>query len=252
MNERATSTVSIPPWISHGLSELIGTFVMMTVGITGIIVAFGTNLLVPFLPHPGDRVWFCGFLFAAIVAIIIYSPIGRISGAHLNPAVTLTFFLERQLPGRDTLVYIAMQVLGSAAAAALCHTLWGERAVMAKFGATLPGPGYSTIEAFAVEVLATFILLRTICFFLHTPSLTRFTGIAVGLAIFLLVGTFGPISGASLNPARSLGPVLVGAPAASLWAYLSGPITATGLAVAAHHLIPLLKRPIFHRLNPQH
>ena len=252
MDDRSAARGALPQALTHGLSELIGTFVMMTVGITGIIVAFGTNQLVALLPHPGDRVWFCGFMFALVVAIIIYSPIGRISGAHLNPAVTLTFFLERQLPGRDALVYIAMQVIGSTAAAALCLALWGERAVAAKIGATLPGSGYSTLDAFAVEVLATFILLRTICFFLHTPALTRFTGLAVGLAIFLLVGTFGPISGASLNPARSLGPVLVGAPAASLWAYLSGPITATGLAVAAHHLIPLLKRPIFHRLNPQH
>jgi len=154
---------------------------------------------------------------------------GTISGAHLNPAVTISFALRRNFPLKRVPGYIAAQLAGALLAAGFLRAAFGD---LAHLGVTEPGPGISSVTTMLVEVVLTAGLVSVI---LGTASGARNVGSNAAMAVAGYISLAGlwaaPITGASMNPARSLGPAIVGGHWTDEWAYLVGPIAGGVIAV---------------------
>jgi aquaporin Z len=168
-----------------------------------------------------------------VLAVILF--MGAVSGAHLNPIVSIAFALRRDFLWRRVPGYIVSQVLGAVLAALLLRASFGD---VANLGATQPGIGFSPGQAFLIEVVLTLGLVRAI---LGTASRARNVGplSAVGVGAYIaLAGLWAsPVSGASMNPARSLGPALASADLRQLWIYLTAPPLGMLVAVAAAYIL---------------
>ena len=215
------------------LSEFIGTAALVLVGLSLVILMFGTgSFMAQLLPDEGLRRAITGFLFGTTGASIALSPIGKTSGAHINPVVTLGFRLMGRLTLKMALIYIAAQLLGGIVGA-LPLLLWGDMGRSVAFGATLPGNGFSTMNVLLGEVVTTFAMVSLLTIFLAYRKTRPFTpGLFPPLYSFM-VWAEAPISGTSTNPARSLGPALVSGQWQGWWIYWVGPVLGTLLALAA-------------------
>jgi aquaporin Z len=205
--------------------------VLLAVGLSAVTVDFAGASPVPgWIPDPLVRRFLTGSVFAGTGTVIVYSMLGRISGAHLNPAMTVAFLGLGKVEPRMAAGYIGAQITGAVVGAGLVRLAWGGLATSVMVGATIPGtPG--PLAAFVAEAALTFLLVTLILRLMRHPQLRRFTGVAAGMLVVLIVTVEAPISGASLNPARSLGPALVAGVFNSLWVYLAGPLV--GAAAAA-------------------
>jgi aquaporin Z len=162
---------------------------------------------------------------------MIYA-VGNISGAHLNPAVTLGFWAARRLPGRAVAPYMASQILGALAASGLMRALFDHPTL----GAT--SPAGSAAQSFALEIVLTAILMFVILSVAYGPKETGIlAGIAVGGVIAFEALFAGPISGASMNPARSLGPALVCGDLRHAWIYVAAPLLGAVVGTVCHKVI---------------
>ena len=171
-----------------------------------------------------------GLVFGLVIMAMVYAT-GHLSGAHINPAVTLAFALTRQFPGREAAAYVAAQAVGATAAALLLGAAW--EGSPANLGATVPSVGAGT--ALLYEVVLTAILMFVI---MAVATDTRAVGagaaIAIGGAVGLDALFGGPITGASMNPARSLGPALASGEWRDFWVYLAGPFAGAALGALAY------------------
>jgi len=170
--------------------------------------------------------------FGLAVMAVIYA-LGNISGAHLNPAVTIGFALAKRFPLANVVPYVAAQLAGAFAASALVRFLFPDHP---NLGSTLPT--IPLLQTFVLEVVLTFILmfviLRVAC---GSKEQGLMAGIAVGGVIAIEVLAAGTLSGASMNPARSLAPAVVSGTFNPLWVYLTAPVVGAGLAVPVWHLL---------------
>jgi aquaporin Z len=200
------------------LAEFFGTFCLVFAG-TGAIIVNDTS---------GGAITHVGIAltFGLVVLAMIYA-VGGISGAHLNPAVTVGFFAARLFEGRQVLPYIGSQLGGAFAASGLLRTLFPAHATL---GATLPAG--SEWQSFVFEVVLTGILMFVILS-VSTGAKERgiTAGIVVGAVIALEAMFAGPVCGASMNPARSIAPAVVSLHCASLWLYVAAPICGALTAV---------------------
>jgi aquaporin Z len=215
-----------------------------------VSVNFGTSLTAGLLPSAYARLLLTGLLVGLTVTAVIYSPAGRISGAHLNPALTFAFVLEGQVPVAVGLRYAAAQLLGAVAAAGVGALLWPEAAAQVHYAMTVPAEGTMPLTAPVLEAAMTLVLVGVVFYCLHHPRIARATGAVVGVTIFAIVAVIGLATGASVNPARSLGPSLVAGSFEAQWVYLVGPLAGAAVAVLAHRIAPWLRRPMFFHLNP--
>jgi aquaporin Z len=201
-------------------AEFLGTFALVFAGTGAIVINDVQNGAVS---HVG-----VALTFGLIVLAMIYA-VGDVSGAHLNPAVTFGFVAARRLPGSWAAPYVLSQCLGALTASALLRMLFPGHLTL---GATQPaGPA---VQSFVLEAVMTAILMLVILSVSVGPKEKGImAGIAVGAVIGLEALFGGPISGASMNPARSLAPALVAANLDSLWLYLTAPVLGAGLAVLA-------------------
>jgi aquaporin Z len=214
------------------LAELIGTAILVLVGLSLVIFMFGTGTpMAPIIPDEALRRLLTGFLFGSTGALIALSPVGRISGAHINPAVTLGFFLVGKLHARATLGYICAQLVGGLLGA-LPLLAWGAMGRSVAFGATAPGPGYSTTEALLGEVITTFAMVTLLYLFLSFRESRPFTPALFPFLYAVMVCLEAPVSGTSTNPARSLGPAIVSGTWQAWWIYWVGPLAGMIAAVA--------------------
>jgi aquaporin Z len=194
---------------SKYLAEIVGTFVLVFIGSLSILAALAMNapvlVVVPF-----------GFGLALLAAIFA---VGDVSGGHFNPAVTLAALLDRRIRVVDAVMYVIAQTLGALVASGAILALSSQATVRAT--ANAPGTGVGDIKAFALEVIFTALFLLVILTVTkrdpgHAPVAIPLTLVAIHLAGI-------PLSGASVNPVRSLGPALVGGDLSSLWVYLTAP-----------------------------
>jgi MIP family channel proteins len=197
------------------LAEFLGTFFLVFMGCGAAVV----NDVYGVLGTQGVAI-----CFGLAVMIMVYS-VGNISGAHLNPAVTVGFFLVKRIPGRDLLLYIPVQFLGAIVGAFCLRLFFPDQAVV---GATLPS--ISPFSAFLMEVILSGLLMFVILN-VSTGHMEKgiMAGVAVGGAVALCAMVGGPLTGASMNPARSLGPALFSQGKESLWIYLIAPFIGTAL-----------------------
>jgi len=199
------------------IAESFGTFALVFAGCGAIVIndLFGSTL-----GHVG-----ISLVFGLVVMAMIYA-IGNISGAHINPAVTLGFLFAGRLDRREVFPYIAFQLLGALVAATLLRLLFPEHGTL---GATLPA--VDPIRAVVIEIVLSFLLMFVILN-VSTGHMEKgiMAGVAVGgtVALEALIG--GPVTGASMNPARSIAPALLSGNLAELWIYIVGPVTGMLLA----------------------
>jgi aquaporin Z len=201
-------------------SELYGTFLL-------VIVAAGGGMMGQAFPNTITRTAAVVAPGLMVMAIIMF--MGKVSGAHLNPAVSVAFSLRGDFPWRRVPGYVVVQLIGASLAALFLHEVIK---VSAKFGSNYPASGYSGWQAFLMEALLTTVLVSVI---LGTASGAQNIGIfgAIGVGAYIaLAGLWGsPISGASMNPARTFGPDLVGRDFTQYWVYVAGPLVGAAIAV---------------------
>jgi aquaporin Z len=209
---------------------LIGTAALLLVGLSLVVLMFGEGSpVIGILPSEGWRRLVTGFLFGTTGALIALSPVGKRSGAHINPIVTLAFRLMGKLDLRTTLGYIGAQLAG-AVLGSLPLLAWGSMGRSVAFGATLPGSGYAIGTVLLGEVVTTFAMVTGLCVFLGFRRIRPFTPAMFPFLYAVMVWSESPISGTSTNPARTLGPALISGQWEGWWIYWVGPIVG---AVAA-------------------
>ena len=167
-----------------------------------------------------------------IMVMLLVYVLGPISGAHINPAVTLGMVLSSRIEWRDVPVYWTAQLAGAAAAGGALRVMFG---LVGNMGANAPSG--SDVQSLAAEVLATFMLMLVIASVVSNPRLASLSGVAIGSTIAMAMMFLGPVSGASMNPARSFGPALASLSWASHWIYWVGPALGAGAAVLLHRFV---------------
>ena len=172
-------------------------------------------------------------VFGLVIMAMVYAT-GHLSGAHLNPAVTLAFALTRHFPRREATAYIAAQILGAIAAAGLLLAVWPSEP--AALGTTLPTVGAGSAVAYEV-VLTAFLMFVIMAVATDTRAVGAAAAIAIGGTVGLDALFGGPVTGASMNPARSLGPALVSGELTDLWLYLLAPLLGAALGALAYQLV---------------
>jgi aquaporin Z len=205
-------------------AEFFGTFALVFAGTGAVVINDVTGGAVT---HAG-----IALTFGLVVLAMIYT-VGDVSGAHLNPAVTLGFFAAGRCGMTTVFSFIVSQLLGAAAASLLLRFLFPQNATL---GITLPAG--SVLQSFILEVVLTFILMWVI---LSVSTGAKEKGITAGIAVGSVIGLeamfAGPISGASMNPARSFGPALISMHFEYLWIYLVAPVLGALVAVPVCRLI---------------
>ncbi len=198
------------------LAELIGTFALVFCGTGAIIINDVTSGSVS---HVGVAV-----TFGLIVMTMIYT-FGSISGAHINPAVSIAFSLTDRFDKKDLFPYIIAQLIGAFLASGVLRILFQEHDYL---GATFPYGAWH--QTFILEIILTYFLMLVIIFVSQNKAVTQFTGFAVGATVLLEAMFAGPITGASMNPARSIAPAIVSGNMTELWMYILAPIIGAILA----------------------
>lgn len=206
---------------------------------------FGTLLWAPAAPLAGlipdelGRRTLMGLLMGLTAVLIIYSPFGQRSGAHLNPAVTLTFWWLGKVEGADALFYALAQTLGGALGVLLVLLVFGSAFAHppVSYVATMPGAAGVAV-ALAAEFVIAFGLMMTVLLVGNSARLMRFTGLCAGMLVALYIIVEAPLSGMSLNPARSFASALPGGLFDHFWIYVLGPLGGMVTAAAVYRLIP--------------
>ena len=219
------------------LSELLGTGLLLLVGLSIVILMFGEGSpIVPLIPSEASRRTITGFLFGMTGALIALSKIGKESGAHLNPVVTLGFWLMRKLDSRTAVGYAIAQVAG-ACVGVLPLLAWGAMGQSVAFGATMPGDQYSLRTVFMGEAVTTFAMVAGLCLFLASRNLRPFTPAMFPFLYAVMVPLEAAISGTSTNPARSFGPAIISGQWDGWWIYWTAPIAGTLAAILVCSLL---------------
>ncbi len=230
-------------------AELLGTFALVLGGLSAVCLDFGSGSPIPrLIPSASLRLLLTGLLFAGTGSLVAISPLGRRSGAHLNPCVTLAFWVSGHVSRSDLLGYITAQLAGALLGALALALAWGRVAASLKDGLTQPQPGVGTPQAIAIEALMTAVLVLTLFTFTSFRRLVRLTPLGLWVVIALLVWRGAPYTGCSLNPARSLGPALVAGDLHQLFVYLVGPPLGAVLAAGLFRRLPGGVRPLTAKL----
>jgi aquaporin NIP len=172
-------------------------------------------------------------VFGLVIMVMVYA-VGHLSGAHINPAVTLAFTLTRHFPRREAAAYVTAQLVGAVAGALALAAIWTDHP--ADLGATIPSVGAGS--ALVYEALMTAFLMFVI---MAVATDTRAVGAAAAIAIGGTIGLDalfgGPVTGASMNPARSLGPAIASGEWSDIWVYVIGPVSGAALGALAYQLV---------------
>jgi aquaporin NIP len=201
------------------IAEFIGTYFLVFAGPGAMVI----DAITKDITHVG-----VALTFGLVVMALIYS-FGHVSGAHFNPAVTIGFWVRKDISLRESLFYILTQFAAALFASFTTYLLFGN---VANLGATLPRS--SETQSFVLEFILTFVLMMVILgSAVHGKAVKSFAGIAIGGTVGLMAMFAGPICGASMNPARSLGPALISGATQHLWLY----IVATILGAIAASLV---------------
>jgi aquaporin NIP len=212
-----------PPLGRAVVAEAIGTFALVFAGAGAVMVDAKTHAL----GHVGVAI-----TFGLVIMAMIYA-VGHVSGAHFNAAVTFAFALSRHFPWRRACAYWGAQLLGAVAAAAVLRGSLGD---VAHVGATLPSGSQG--QSFLWELVLSFFLMFVItAVATDTRAVGEAAAIAIGGTIGLDAMVGGPVSGASMNPARSLGPALVSGDLHALWLYLVAPVVGASLGALAYQFV---------------
>ena len=246
---RAPAVVHWPEVLMEGLG--LGLF-MASAGVFGTLLEAPGSPVHAAIPEPVARRVLMGLAMGLTAVGLIYSPWGQRSGAHINPAVTATFFRLGRLRGPDALAYVAAQALGGLLGVLLVAALLGDTFVHppVRGVATMPGPPGVAV-AFAAEAAISFLLMSVVLALGRSERLGRRTGLVVGGLVCLFIVLEAPLSGMSMNPARSLASAIAVREWEGLWIYFTAPTLGMLLAAELHvraAVAPAGCAKLFHRL----
>jgi aquaporin Z len=204
-------------------AALLGIFMLSACAFT-VLLDYPSSPVRVALPNPDLRRLLIGLAMGTTAVSLIYSPWGMQSGAHFNPATTLTFFRLGKVRSRDALGYIGAQFAGAAAGVGVAWALLGPRLAdkATHFAATVPGSGGVAV-ALVAEVVISFLLMSVILRVSNHERFARYTGLCAGILVALFITVEGPLSGMSMNPARTLGSALFARDWTALWVYFIAP-----------------------------
>jgi aquaporin Z len=244
------ATPSQPPTgglhLGEWAAEFVGTAILVFAAMSTVTLMF----------HPGTKfdAWgpstsqplrLLGLVFAVIIVALATSPLGRLSGAHLNPVVTLGFWITGHVHPHDLFGYWAAQFAGGVVGALVLRVVWDEAAGV-QYGAISPevSPG----AAVAIEALMVGLLLAAMFVFLSEPALVRWTAVIAGLVVALDTWLGAPFTNTGLNPARTLGPNVVSGQWLDWWVYFVGPAVGAVLVATLGRTVPrvILTAKLFH------
>jgi aquaporin NIP len=220
-----------PGLVRRAVAEGIAAFALVFAG-CGAIITDATH-------HGALGSVGVSLVFGLVIMAMIYAT-GHLSGAHINPAVTLAFTLTRHFPARDALAYVAAQLAGASAAAFLLAGAWSEKP--AHLGATIPSVGVATALLYEA-VLSAFLMFVIISVATDTRAVGAAAALAIGATVGLDALVGGPITGASMNPARSFGPALASGEWHAFWIYLLGPALGAAAGAFAYQFIRTPRTP---------
>lgn len=202
------------------------------------------------VPWPWTRRLLMGFAMGGTAALLVYSPWGKRSGAHFNPAVTLSFLRLSKVAPWDALFYVIAQFVGALAGLLVVRALLGDLLShpSVNFVATVPGP-HGRAAAFVAELLIALVLMLLVLVLSNRPRLNRYTGLAVAALLVGYITVEAPWSGMSLNPARSFAPAALAWLWDGLWIYLSAPVLGMLAAVEVYRRVPGSHRVLCAKLH---
>src|SRR5215813_4177401 len=208
----------------------LGLF-MISAGLFTILLHHPASPVLNCIPSEFTRRMLTGIAMGSTAIALVFSPLGKRSGAHFNPAVTLTFWRLGKVKNWDAVFYIIAQFIGGIAGV-FAITLFAREALShptVNYAATLPGM-QGVIVAFVAEFVIAFVLMSVVLWVSNTPHLARYTGLFVGALVATYITFESPLSGMSMNPARSFGSAFVGHLWTGLWIYFTAPVLAMQLA----------------------
>ncbi|GCE31955.1 hypothetical protein KDA_74390 [Dictyobacter alpinus] len=221
-------------------SELMGTAWLVFIALSVVSFSFGAGSpLAILLPNRSVRWLMAGLMLATSGPLVAISPPGKLSGAHLNPAISLAFWLQGKMHQHDLIFYIVSQLLGAVFGAGLAVHIWGQRAASVHNGVTAPGAGYPLWSVFLIEMGCTCLLILAIFLFVSSPRLMHWTPLMNWMLVALIYWQVAPISGSSLNPARSFGPAFVSWFWHAQWVYVLASLCGALLAVVLFRMLML-------------
>jgi aquaporin Z len=213
------------------LAELLGTLLFFTIGmasVQSVLVLGGAAPLLVVVP--------LGFGFGLLAAILTF---GHISGGHFNPAVSIAMAIDGRLSPRDAAGYIVSQIIGAIGASAIILVLWNQAAVAATI--TAPGSGFSDVQALVFETILT-VMFRLVIL-TSTRQFAALAPLAIPLTLVGIHLAAVPFTGASVNPARSIAPALLGGDLSKLWIYLVAPVVGAVVAALIYRAIDRMPTP---------
>lgn len=239
----ATGGLHVGEWAA----ELVGTAVLVFSALSCVTVIFHPeSVFVEWIPSVSMRLLLLGLLFAGIIVAIATSPIGRLSGAHLNPVVTLAFWITGHVHPHDLLGYWAAQLSGGVVGTVALALVWGDTAGGVGYGAIIPEVGAGA--AVAIEALMVGLLIGAMFLCLSEHSLIRWTPVAAGLVVAANTWLGSDLTNTGLNPARTLGPNVVSGQWQDWWVYFVGPAAGALLVGLLWRMAPrvILTAKLFH------
>ncbi|CAI9087849.1 OLC1v1022033C1 [Oldenlandia corymbosa var. corymbosa] len=220
------------PFMQKLIAEVAGTYFLIFAGCGSVVVNNARDNTITF---PGISI-----VWGLAVMVVVYS-VGHISGAHLNPAVTIAFATCKRFPWKQVPAYVLAQVIGSTLASGTLRLIFNGH--QDHFSGTLPNG--TDLQSLVLEFIITFYLMFIISgVATDNRAIGELAGLAVGATVLLNVMFAGPISGASMNPARSLGPAIVSNKYKSLWVYMVGPTTGAIAGAWVYNLIRFTDKPL--------
>ena len=211
--------------------EMIGTGLLLLGGLSFVILMFGAGSpMEQLIPSIVIRRIITSFLFGCVGAAVALSIVGKISGAHINPAVTFGFWMMNKMDAKTAACYVLAQLAG-AFLGCLPLLFWGAIGRSIDFGATIPGRGYSAEAVVMGEAATTFGLVAGLFIFIAFPRLRPFTPFMVPFLYAFMVPLEADISGTSTNPARTFGPSIISGRWDGWWIYWLGPVIGTVVAI---------------------
>jgi aquaporin Z len=239
----ATGGLHLGEWAA----ELVGTAVLVFAALSTVTLMFHPGSVVQdWIPSQSARLLLLGIVFAVIIVSIATSPIGRLSGAHLNPAVTLAFWITGHVHPHDLFGYWTAQLAGGVLGAFSLRLVWTKTAAGIEYGAITPE--VSPWTAVLVEALMVGVLVAAMFVFLSAHALTRWTPVVAGSVVALNTWLGSAFTNTGLNPARTLGPNVVAGQWQDWWVYFAGPIAGAALVAVVWRMTPrvILTAKLFH------
>jgi len=220
------------------LAEMIGTALLLGGGLSVVILNWGDGSEISrLIPSIEIRRMLTGFFFGTVGCLVTLSPVGKISGAHINPAVSVAFWLRGKMKTHAMVGYILAQMAG-AALGCIPLLLWGNQGSSIQYGITLPGAN-GTTAAFVGEFITTVVLIIVIFVFVGSKKLREYTPYTMPFLYGFMVWAETAYSGCSTNPARSFGPAFISNFFTHYWIYLAAPLAAAASVVFFFRLFRL-------------